>query len=125
MEKKALLEDLIHNYRKTHKNSESHYQRSLYNQIAGGSHNLRLFAPFPFYDDHCSGSTVIDIDGNTYVDFWQGHFANILGHNPPVVIEALKDFFGKGQGLTTGFPGCLQNEPVSYTHLTLPTTPYV
>jgi glutamate-1-semialdehyde 2,1-aminomutase len=110
MEKKALLEDLIHNYRKTHKNSESLYQRSLQNQIAGGSHNLRLFAPFPFYDDHCSGSTVIDIDGNTYVDFWQGHFANILGHNPRVVIEALIDFFGKGQGLTTGFPGCLQNE---------------
>jgi glutamate-1-semialdehyde 2,1-aminomutase len=110
MDKKALLEQLIQNYRQTHKRSESLYQRSTQSQIGGGSHNLRLFAPFPFYDDHCSGSTVTDIDGNTYVDFWQGHFANILGHNPPVVIESLIDFFSRGQGLTTGFPGCLQNK---------------
>lgn len=110
MDKKALLANLIHNYRQTHKKSESLYQKTRQNQIGGGSHNLRLFAPFPFYDAHSSGSTVTDIDGNTYVDFWQGHFANILGHNPPVVIEALIDLFGKGQGLATGFPGCLQNE---------------
>jgi len=110
MDKEALLGNLIRNYHQTHKKSESLYQRSIQNLICGGSHNLRLFAPFPFYDDLCSGSTVTDIDGNTYVDFWQGHFANILGHNPPVVIEVLIDFFRKGQGLTTGFPGCLQNE---------------
>jgi glutamate-1-semialdehyde 2,1-aminomutase len=110
MNKEALLRDLIHNYRKNHKKSEAFYQESLQRQVGGGSHNLRLFAPFPFYDEHCSGSTVTDIDGNTYVDFWQGHFANILGHNPPVVIEALIDYFGKGQGLATGFPGHLQNE---------------
>ncbi|MGD8538343.1 MAG: aminotransferase class III-fold pyridoxal phosphate-dependent enzyme [Candidatus Aminicenantes bacterium] len=110
MDKEALLKDLIHNYRQTHKKSAALYQRSTQNQISGGSHNLRLFAPFPFYDDSCKGSTVTDIDGNTYVDFWQGHFANILGHNPSVVIEALIDFFQSGQGLSTGFPGTLQNE---------------
>jgi glutamate-1-semialdehyde 2,1-aminomutase len=110
MDKEALLKDLIRNYRLTHKKSESLYQRSIQNQIGGGSHNLRLFQPFPFYDNISSGSTVTDIDGNTYVDFWQGHFANILGHNPPIVIEALIDFFRRGQGLSTGFPGTLQNE---------------
>jgi glutamate-1-semialdehyde 2,1-aminomutase len=109
MNKKALLEDLFHTYRQKHKKSESLYKRSLQNQIGGGSHNLRLFAPFPFYDAQSSGSTVTDIDGNTYVDFWQGHFANILGHNPSVVTEPLIDFFRKGQGLGTGFPGTLQN----------------
>jgi glutamate-1-semialdehyde 2,1-aminomutase len=110
MDKEALLKDLIHNYRQTHKKSESHYRSSIQNQVGGGSHNLRLFAPFPFYDERCSGSKVQDIDGNTYVDFWQGHFANILGHNPSVVIEALLESFGRGQGLSTGFPGTLQNE---------------
>lgn len=110
MDKEALLKDLIDHYRQTHKKSESFYQRSLQNQIGGGSHNLRLFDPFPFYDTSSSGSTVTDLDGNTYVDFWQGHFANILGHNPPVIVEALIEFLGNGQGLATGFPGCLQNE---------------
>ncbi|MGD9345054.1 MAG: aminotransferase class III-fold pyridoxal phosphate-dependent enzyme [Candidatus Aminicenantes bacterium] len=110
MDKEALLKDLIHNYRQNHTKSESFYRRSLKNQIGGGSHNLRLFAPFPFYDAECKGSTVTDIDGNRYVDFWQGHFANVLGHNPPVVIEPLMELFKKGQGLATGFPGSLQNE---------------
>lgn len=110
MDKEALLKDLIDHYRQTHKKSESFYQRSLQNQIGGGSHNLRLFDPFPFYDTSSSGSIVTDLDGNTYVDFWQGHFANILGHNPPVIVDALIEFLGNGQGLATGFPGCLQNE---------------
>ena len=78
--------------------------------IAGGSHNLRLFNPFPFGDVQCSGSIVWDADGNIYVDFWQGHFANVLGHNPMVVIKALQDYFQKSQGLTTGFPGRYQGE---------------
>jgi glutamate-1-semialdehyde 2,1-aminomutase len=44
------------------------------------------------------------------VDFWQGHFGNILGHNPRVVVDALLDCFQQGQGLSTGFPGCYQQE---------------
>ena len=78
--------------------------------ITGGSHNLRLFSPFPFYDIQSSGSRVWDADGNIYVDFWQGHFANVLGHNPKVIIKALQDSFRKSQGLITGFPGDHQRE---------------
>jgi glutamate-1-semialdehyde 2,1-aminomutase len=108
MDKKTLLKGLVERYLLTHKKSETHFQKTCRHQIGGGSHNLRLFAPFPFYDERCSGSTVTDIDGNTYVDFWQGHFANILGHNPPVVLSTLNEYFEKGQGLATGFPGLLQ-----------------
>jgi len=68
------------------------------------------FFPYPFYDIHCQGVEVRDVDGNTYVDFWQGHFANILGHNPKVVLEALREAFDRGEGLLTGFPGILQSE---------------
>jgi glutamate-1-semialdehyde 2,1-aminomutase len=78
--------------------------------LGGGSHNLRLFKPFPFYDADARGATVTDIDGNIYVDFWQGHFANILGHNPPVVLEALKRELDDGRGLITGFPSIHQAE---------------
>ena len=87
-----------------------HFQASLRSLIGGGSHNLRLFKPFPFYDARCSGSKVVDIDGNTYVDFWQGHFGNVLGHNPPVVLNALAEYFADGQGLATGFPGTFQEK---------------
>jgi glutamate-1-semialdehyde 2,1-aminomutase len=110
MDKKSLLNDLIKDYRLKHKKSEALFAEASRFQIRGGSHNLRLFDPFPFYDVQCSGSKVIDADGNTYIDFWQGHFANVLGHNPKIVINALLDYFQKNQGLTTGFPGDYQRE---------------
>jgi glutamate-1-semialdehyde 2,1-aminomutase len=110
MDKKTLLDNLIKNYKLKHKKSEALFAEASQYQIRGGSHNLRLFDPFPFYDVQCSGSRVIDADGNTYVDFWQGHFANVLGHNPKIVINALLDYFQESQGLATGFPGNYQRE---------------
>ncbi len=110
MDKKRLLDDLIRGYRETHKKSEAIFKKASQHLVTGGSHNLRLFNPFPFYDVQSSGSRVWDADGNMYVDFWQGHFANILGHNPKVIVKALQDSFQKSQGLTTGFPGDHQKD---------------
>ncbi len=110
MDKKGLYEELVRDYKKNHRKSGEFFKKSQCLQIRGGSHNLRLFSPFPFYDSHCNGSKVVDIDGNTYIDFWQGHFANILGHNPSVVRKALMGYLEKGQGLETGFPGELQQK---------------
>ena len=110
IDKKRLYADLIETYKNTHTKSAERFQQAMRFQVRGGSHNLRLFEPFPFYDVYCSGSKVTDIDGNTYVDFWQGHFGNILGHNPGMVMDALMDYFQQGQGLSTGFPGCYQQE---------------
>lgn len=105
-----MLYDLIEEYKLKHKKSAEIFEKASLYQIKGGSHNLRLFGPFPFYDVWCSGSKVLDVDGNTYVDFWQGHFANVLGHNPKIVLDVLIDYFKEGQGLTTGFPGEYQKE---------------
>jgi glutamate-1-semialdehyde 2,1-aminomutase len=110
MDKPTLLKELLLEYRQKHRISEEFYEKALKFQIGGGSHNLRLFSPFPFFDAQCKGSKVIDIDGNPYIDFWQGHFANILGHNPEVVTESLMQHFRKGEGLSTGFPGTHQKE---------------
>jgi glutamate-1-semialdehyde 2,1-aminomutase len=110
MNKKKLLADLIKNYRLKNKKSEEVFKKTAQHLITGGSHSLRLFSPFPFYDVQCSGSKVWDADGNIYVDFWQGHFANVLGHNPKVIIKSLQDYFHRNQGLATGFPGRYQRE---------------
>jgi glutamate-1-semialdehyde 2,1-aminomutase len=110
MDKKTLLQDLLQEYVQTHKKSETFFRKASQFLIRGGSHNLRLFDPFPFYDLYCQGSKITDIDGNTYVDFWQGHFANILGHNPPFVLAELSKAYQQGHGLTTGFPSTLQFE---------------
>jgi glutamate-1-semialdehyde 2,1-aminomutase len=56
---------------------------------AGISYRIRSIEPYPFYVSCSSGSKVTDIDGNTYTDYWCGHFALILGHAPPDVVRAV------------------------------------
>jgi len=104
-DKGPILAELLNSYQLKHKKSAEIFTSASRSLIKGGSHNLRLFSPFPFYDIQSEGSKVADIDGNTYVDFWQGHFSNILGHNPKVVLDALQEYMSRGQGLITGFPG--------------------
>ncbi len=110
MDRQALWTRLVEKYESRAPKSRTHSQEASRFQVRGGSHNLRLFEPFPFFDEQCSGSKVVDLDGNVYVDFWQGHYANILGHNPPEVIEPLIRELRGGRGLQTGFPGSLQLE---------------
>jgi glutamate-1-semialdehyde 2,1-aminomutase len=70
--------------------------------VDGGQHTLRLYKPFPVYITSASGAYIHDVDGHRILDFWQGHFANILGHNPPQVTEAIGETIGNGYGLQTG-----------------------
>ncbi|UCB44491.1 MAG: aminotransferase class III-fold pyridoxal phosphate-dependent enzyme [Spirochaetota bacterium] len=110
MTRKELQHDLINDYKANNPKSFKLFQKNSDCLIKGGSHNARLFSPFPFYDAQCSGSKVKDIDGNTYIDFWQGHYVNILGHNPEPVLSALIKYMQQGGGLQTGFPGTHQGE---------------
>jgi len=72
--------------------------------VDGVSHGARLLDPYPFRIVAARGSRVTDIDGHEIIDFWQGHYANILGHNPLVVRQALIDDLQDGFGLQTGIP---------------------
>ncbi|MFP4066021.1 MAG: aspartate aminotransferase family protein [Spirochaetaceae bacterium] len=110
MDRQAYRSELIDFYVGKHPSSREHHEGAEAVLLGGGSHNLRLFRPFPFYTGDARGATVTDIDGNTYVDFWQGHFANILGHNPRVVLDALRKELDSDRGLITGFPTRQQEE---------------
>jgi glutamate-1-semialdehyde 2,1-aminomutase len=50
------------------------------------------------------------VDGHRILDYWQGHYTNILGHNPAVITEALRTAFQNGFGLQTGLTDLLQIE---------------
>jgi glutamate-1-semialdehyde 2,1-aminomutase len=78
--------------------------------VDGGSHSLRLIRPFPPRISAAHGAWLTDKDGRELLDFWQGHLANILGHNPEVVTSALAEAFESGSGLQTGFTDRLQIE---------------
>jgi glutamate-1-semialdehyde 2,1-aminomutase len=78
--------------------------------VDGGSHTLRLTVPFPPRIVSAHGGWLRDEDGHEVLDFWQGHLANILGHNPEIVTSELMRAFADGFGLQTGMVDRLQNE---------------
>jgi len=78
--------------------------------VDGGSHTLRLIQPFPPRIVSARGAWLQDEDGNDILDFWQGHFANLLGHNSEVITSALVRAFEEGWGLQTGMADRLQIE---------------
>ncbi|MEM1539272.1 MAG: glutamate-1-semialdehyde 2,1-aminomutase [Candidatus Bathyarchaeia archaeon] len=76
--------------------SKALYERAKNFLPAGVSYGIRYFEPYPFYATRAEGSRIYDVDGNVYVDFWMGHGAHILGHNPTAVIEAVKKQMSRG-----------------------------
>lgn len=46
---------------------------------------------YPLVVASAAGSRVVDIDGNEYIDLTMAFGSSLLGHNPPPVIEALRN----------------------------------
>ena len=105
-----LLGKLAEEYERRFPESSRLHQQALKTLIDGGSHNLRLIDPFPPRIRDARGARITVEDGQSILDFWQGHHANILGHNPALITEALREAFAAGWGLQTGFVEQLQSE---------------
>lgn len=105
-----LLASLKQQYERRNPRSAALQQEALRYLIDGGSHALRLIQPFPPRIARASGAWLEDEDGHRILDFWQGHYANILGHNPPEITRVLEAGFAGGSGLHTGFTERLQVE---------------
>src|SRR3990170_523993 len=59
--------------------------------IPGGVNSpVRAYQPYPFFTKSASGSRIVDVDGNEYIDYCLGYGPLILGHAHPKVIEAVK-----------------------------------
>jgi len=104
-----LRERLVREYRKKTAKSRAVFGRARKVMVGGGSHTIRLWKPYPFLAASAAGPAVRDIDGNTYIDYWQGHYANILGHNPGLIRRGMSACVGKG-ALHTGFEAGRQIE---------------
>ena len=76
--------------------SKDFYFRSTKVFPGGINHNIRFFEPYPFFTNRACGKHLYDIDGNTYTDYWMGHWALILGHSPKSVVENLCEQVKRG-----------------------------
>ena len=86
----------------TRNNSDILYTDALTHIVGGVNSPSRSFKAVgggaPVYMERGDGAYFYDVDGNRYIDYLAAYGPIITGHAHP---------------------------PVSYTHLTLPTTPYV
>jgi glutamate-1-semialdehyde 2,1-aminomutase len=105
-----LMNDVSEAFSERFPRSAALQRDACHNLVDGGSHTLRLMTPFPPRIVGARGGWVRDEDGHDILDFWQGHMANVLGHNPPVVTEELARCFSGGFGLQLGMTDRLQAE---------------
>jgi len=81
--------------------SEELWKRSV-KQIPGGvSHNIRnlglpSIGAFPVFIKTGQDAYLIDIDNFKYIDYWQGHYSMLLGHNHPAVQQTIKEKLEEG-----------------------------
>jgi len=71
--------------------SKEMYERAKSVYPEGVNYGIRYFEPYPFCVVKADRSRLYDIDGNSFTDYWCGHFALILGHRHPAVINAVKE----------------------------------
>ena len=77
----------------------------------------------PLVVARAGGTHIEDVDGKSYLDFAGGLGCQNLGHGPTSVVAAIHEQVDRY--LHQCFMVGMYEPSVSYTHLTLPTTPYV
>ncbi len=106
----TLLNELADEHRRRSPRSASIHEAATGVLVDGGSHAIRLIEPFPPRIVEAHGGWIRDEDGHRILDLWQGHLANVLGHNPEVVTAELARAFADGFGTQSGLVDALQAE---------------
>jgi len=83
-------------YIATHPTSEKLYRRISAVMPSGIGHDSRRTKPFPIFVNRAAGSKKWDVDGNEYIDLWNGHGGLLLGHCHPEVVAAVADQIQRG-----------------------------
>jgi glutamate-1-semialdehyde 2,1-aminomutase len=95
------IKEEIRNFQNNHPKSEKIWEKAIKVLPGGISHNIRnfglpLIGAFPIFINSAEGPYLTDIDNNKYLDFWNGHFAMILGHNHPIIREEIESKLKNG-----------------------------
>ena len=51
---------------------------------------------YPVFVEEAKGSSFVDVDGNTYVDFCLGDTGSMTGHSPDAIATAIREQVGRG-----------------------------
>ncbi|MBI1731430.1 MAG: aminotransferase class III-fold pyridoxal phosphate-dependent enzyme [Gammaproteobacteria bacterium] len=85
----ALEQEIHASFRARTPKSAACFARATRSLAGGTTGNLRYFAPYPFYLGSGRGTTVVDLDGNEYLDCFLCNGPLLLGHRHPAVEYAM------------------------------------
>lgn len=92
MDKTALLlEEEENKFEAAHPKSKKLYNEGLKHYLYGAPMHWmqRWSSRYPIYVAKAEGATIIDVDGNSYVDFALGDTGAMFGHANPATVEAI------------------------------------
>ena len=85
-----ILEQEMESFRARTPRSAELYERAEKAMPFGVTSSFQAGDPYPIYLERGSGSTVTDIDGNSYIDFHNGFGTMAVGHSHPAVRAAIE-----------------------------------
>lgn len=94
-----------------HTLSKQAYQHAVTYLPGGVNSPVRSFQAVktsPIFIDHASGSEIVDIDQNTYIDYIGSWGPMILGHNAPIFQTGMQEAFARG--VSYGLPTTLESD---------------
>lgn len=91
-----LLEQEVRRYEERTPRSRDLYRRAEEAMPFGVTSSFQAGDPYPIYLASGSGSTVADVDDNSYVDYHNGFGTMVVGHAHPKIVEAIDRAARKG-----------------------------
>lgn len=85
-----LVEGEVSRYEERTPKSKAMYERATASMPFGVTSSFQAGDPYPIYLREGRGSTVTDIDGNSYIDYHNGFGTMAVGHAHPKVREAIE-----------------------------------
>ena len=101
------VESVEEEYRRRTPNSADAFRRGV-PVTAGPAKGAYFFQPYPLTMARAQGCILEDIDGHRYLDFANHHSTQILGHNHPKVMEAVRGQLE--QGIALGAPTGIETD---------------
>ncbi len=70
--------------------------------LSGGVNSpVRAMKPYPFFTERAKGAMLLDVEGNSYIDYCLCYGPMMLGHKNPEIIDAVKNQLEKGTAYGT------------------------
>jgi len=110
--------DVVERYETGTPRSAALFERAV-RVLPGGSTRTTIYTdPYPPYIERGHGATLVDVDGNAYLDFLGNYTSLILGHAHPEVVAAVEEQVRRGSAFAA--PTRLEVELAEEIHARVP-----